>query len=430
MYKENSLAQNRPDPGPMLAPGPSAARLAALLGALLCLPLAAAADAADSLENEPARLHLRGFGTLGLTRSSADGADFVRDLSQPRGTSGGNWSSRVDSVLGLQANWQATDQLEAVVQGVTRYRYDQTYQPELTWAYLKYDPTPSLSLRAGRLGTNFFMLADSRLVGYSYLAVRPSVDYFTSLPFSHVDGVDGSFTFPLGPGLGKVQAFSGRMHGSLALGDQQWQMGGSSMYGGHLDYLQGPWTLRAGYAHLRFGQNLPIDPVVNGLRASGVPSAAAAADALGTQDKDSEFYSLGALYESGPLQAQLMLNRIRQQSAAFQDSRAGTLLAGYRIGQFTPYAGYSWQKSTPKSLTTGLPPGLLNAAVSSILADSRSHQHTVTLGLRWDFRTNMDLKLQYDAVRGSSDSIFPTRRDTPGWNGRTDVISIVTDFIF
>ena len=54
----------------------------------------------------------------------------------------------------------------------------------------------------------------------------------------------------------------------------------------------------------------------------------------------------------------------------------------------------------------------------------------MTLGLRWDFRTNMDLKLQYDAVRGSSDSILPTRRDTPGWNGRTDVISIVTDFIF
>ncbi|BBN87217.1 hypothetical protein [Azospira sp. I09] len=243
MHKENSLAQNRPDPGPMLAPGPSAACLAALLGALLCLPLPAAADAADSLENEPARLHLRGFGTLGLTRSSADGADFVRDLSQPRGTSGGNWSSRVDSVLGLQANWQATDQLEAVVQGVTRYRYDQTYQPELTWAYLKYDPTPSLSLRAGRLGTNFFMLADSRLVGYSYLAVRPSVDYFTSLPFSHVDGVDGSFTFPLGPGLGKVQAFSGRMHGMPGPGR-------AAMADGRLQHARRPPGLPAG----------PVDP--------------------------------------------------------------------------------------------------------------------------------------------------------------------------
>jgi len=70
MYKENSLAPSRPAPDPILAPGPFAFRpaalFAALLGALFCLPLPAAADSADSLESEPSRLHLRGFGTLGL----------------------------------------------------------------------------------------------------------------------------------------------------------------------------------------------------------------------------------------------------------------------------------------------------------------------------------------------------------------------------
>lgn len=415
-----------------MAPDPIPCRNALCRALLLGLLLQAGAPARadEAALAEAPRLRLNGFGTLGLTRSSAPGAEFVRDLTQPRGVSDGRWSGRVDSVLGLQASWRASNQVEAVVQAVSRYRYDQRYTPQLSLAFLKYDATPSLSLRAGRIGTEFFMFANSRLVGYSYLPVRPSADYFTSLPFHHVDGADGSYTFPLGSGLGKLQLFAGRMHDRLPLGERQWQMGGSSMYGGHLGYQQGPWTLRAGYGHLRMGQNLPIDDLLAGLRATGVPSAAAAANALTTAGQDGQFYSLGALYEAGPWQVQAMISRIRQNSQAFQNSRAGSLLAGYRIGQWTPYGGYSWQQSDPRGLTTGLPPNPLNDAVAAVLADSHSHQHTTTLGLRWDFHQQMDLKLQFDAVRGSAASIFPTRHDTAAWNGRTNVLSVALDFAF
>ena len=114
-----------------------------------------------------ATFSLRGFATLGVARSSSDQAEFVRDLSQPKGIKNGQWSGRIDSILGAQANWQATPELELVGQVVSRYRYDESRDPELMWAFAKWEPDARVSVRAGRIGADFMLLADSRLVGYS-----------------------------------------------------------------------------------------------------------------------------------------------------------------------------------------------------------------------------------------------------------------------
>jgi hypothetical protein len=42
----------------------------------------------------------------------------------------------------------------------------------------------------------------------------------------------------------------------------------------------------------------------------------------------------------------------------------------------------------------------------------------------------MAFKVQADAIRGTPQSIFPFRRETALWNGRTNVFSMALDFIF
>lgn len=404
-------------------------RLAAVWLAAASLPLAAETAAAGIFNS----VVISGFGTLGLARSSSDQAEFVRDLAQPGGVSR-RWSGKPDSLVGLQANARAGERMEAVVQAVSRYRHDGSYRPELTWAFAKFDPNAHLSLRAGRLGTEFYMLADSRLVGYSYLTVRPSVDYFGALPFTSIDGVDALGVLPWGSGLLRGKVFTGASREKLPLADQTWDIDGSRLSGGHLDYQQGAWSARLGYARLRFRHDLPIGDLVAALNASAVPAAREAARQLAVAGKDSDFYSFGLVYDRGPVQSQLMLSRTRQESAAFENAHAGYLIAGYRLREVTPFVGYSWVKSRPKRLATGLPavPPLdrLDAALAATLADAHSNQHTVFVGGRWDLRRNLALKAQYDAVRGAPDSIFPVRREKPGWNGRTEVVSLTLDFVF
>ncbi len=389
------------------------------LACLLACPLAAEADET---------LKLRYFGTLGATRGSSDRVQHVRDLSQPDGSSNGSWVGAVDSSLGVQGNYRLSERSEAVAQVVSRYRYDGSFRPEAMWAYLHVTSGDGTDLRLGRLGTDFYMLADSRLVGYSLLAIRPSLDFFGQLPLFHIDGADISRTFPVGGGLLKAKLFAGLTGERVPFGPDNWDMGDSPMLGANLDYQWDNWSFRLGYAQLRLKHDWPLSPQ---LTATGVP--AAITDALSVGHKSARYYSAGLMYEQGPWQAQWMLNHVAQESWGYQNYYSAYVLLGYRLGAFTPYGGASRSYSRSKVLdTSGLAP-MQQAVVAGVLGLSHTNQSTWTAGLRWDFRRNLDLKLQWDGIRGRGDSVFlypAYPKNMAGWNGDSDILSLALDFAF
>ncbi len=380
-------------------------------------------------DSEAAAFSLRGFGTVGLARSSSDHAEFVRDLSQPVGIKGGQWSGRIDSILGVQGNWRLTPELELVGQVVSRLHHDRSHNPELLWAFAKWKPDERFKLRAGRIGADFMMLADSRLVGYAHLTVRPAADFFGPLFFSQLEGADASLTLPLAGGLVRGKLFAGKTHEKVSGLLGTWENSGSPLRGLVVDYMSGPWLLRANAARIRFSEDMNTAFLSDPLRWAG-PEGNAAADSLQAKGTVTRFLSLGALYDQGPLQVQGMLNRIRHETALYQDSQAGYLLAGYRFGALTPYAGVSWWKTKPRTGLPVIPDPILNAAYAQFVAGTHVDRKTYTLGARWDLRNNMALKFQWDAVRATADTHFSFAVTSPGWNGKTDVLSVVLDFIF
>lgn len=368
---------------------------------------------------------LQGFGTLGVARTTTHDVEFVRDLSQPRGISD-SWSAQNDSVIGLQGNWHISSQLEAVVQAMSRYRFDATFNPEISWAYVKYEPTPNLSLRAGRLGTEFFMMADSRWVGYSFLTVRPPGDYFWYLPFYTIHGADAALTVPFGESILRGKVFYGLSNGKIPLADEQWDISGSPMVGTYLEVQHGPWQIRGSYANIRFKRDLPIAQALN------IPEAliSDALSFLSTEGKRTHYYSFGVVYDDGPWQGQLMLNHIEQGSKAVENSDGGYALLGYRVGEVTPYLGYSWIRSRERARLNSSS-ALANAVATAVMQDTHSDQKTTFVGMRWDVASNVALKAQWDAIRGDATSIFPYRQDNRAkWDGSMDVFSLTLDFVF
>ena len=403
-----------------------------ILPCLLALAsITARADiASPSAPSLASSFTLQGFGTVGGARSSSGQADFVRDLSQPDGTSK-HWSAKIDSLVGLQANYHHSEQVEGVVQVVSRHGNEGNFDPEVMWAFVKYEPNAQLTLRAGRLGTDFFMLADSRLVGYSYLPVRPPNDYFGTLPFQHIDGLDGVTTLDTGMGLLRGKLFAGYLDGEVPSVGKQWNLQGSRMAGANMDLQAGDWLWRVGYAQVRFKRNIRNEDLLSALDAAaalGVPNALGVRDALSVKEKLGRFYSAGVVYDRGPLQVQMMLSRIRQESAAFQNTNSGYLIAGYRQNAWTPYVGYSRARSSTRNLPSTLP--AIDQYVSYSVSRSHTDQYTGFLGIRWDFISNYALKAQYDVIRGNASSIFPFQQITPDWNGRTKVLSVTLDFVF
>lgn len=389
--------------------------------ALLLSSGGALAQVVEEVENP---LSLQGFGTLGVARSSSADAQFVRDLSQPGGVNT-NPTFRNDSLLGVQANYRANEHLEAVIQGVSHYRYDGTFRPELTWAFVKYTPAPDRAIRVGRFATEFFMLADSRMVGYSYLPVRPPVDFYANLPVNYMDGVDGQITARLDAGLIRTKLYAGLAREILPAGSQIIDLKGSRTEGASLDFQAGHWMSRITYTRLRFQNHSDPGNLAAPLTAAG---ASAAAQALELEGSTAAYRALGVLYDDGTLQAQMAVNLTRYDSAVFENSHSGYFVAGYRVGQLTPFLGYSWSRSAPKSLETG--DANLNGAVGILMAGAHRDQHTTLMGARWDFTRNMDLKFQVERVRGTPSSIGLVRGANAAWNGSTDVFSLALDFMF
>ncbi|MDP2828636.1 MAG: hypothetical protein Q8O37_08520 [Sulfuricellaceae bacterium] len=381
-------------------------------------------DEADTANSS--RLSLKGFGTLGFARSDDDSIQFVRDLTQPDGLTHGG-SGKTDSILGLQANLKLTEQTEGVMQVVSRYRYDGAFTPEVTWAFLRQDISPDISFRFGRMGTEFYMLADSRLVGYANLTVRPPQDYYGPLVLAYIDGVDVSAATPLADGLLRGKLYAGISPETTPfVKPLTWDLDGSAVVGGHVDYLRGPWQIRLSHAQIRFENELPTDALIESQ--TGIPNFLSYVPELSVVGKWSRFDSLGAVYDDGPLQLQLMASQIRHESAAYEDSKAGYAIAAYRLNDVTPYVGYSYVKSSPQSVNA--PPQLADLT-ASLVAETHSNQHTIFLGGRWDFQSNLALKAQIDWIRGAPDSVFPFREGNGvTWDGSMTIFSMALDFVF
>jgi hypothetical protein len=394
------------------------------LALILIAPARHDAYAAETVDSLASPFTLKGFGTLGIARADTDDPRFVRDLTQPDGLTR-DWSGKIDSLLGLQANYLFSPEWEGVLQGISRYRYDGSYHPELSWAFLRYDPNPSVGIRAGRLGTEFYMLADSRQVGYSNLTVRPPTDYFGSVVFSYIDGLDLYATTQLGEGLLRGKLFTGISPEKTAFAENvSWDLSGARLIGGHLDYLTGPWQFRLGHARVRFDKEAPLSSLTSFDILAIEPE-------LSVVDTWTQFNSFGAVYDNGPLQLQLMLSRTEHETASYEDTRAGYLIGSYRIGHVTPYLGYSRTISSQDKLKSP-PPEPMASYISQLSAATHTDQHTWFIGARWDIQPNLALKAQIDLTHGEADSVFLYRGNNslPGWDGRMNVYSLALDFIF
>jgi len=390
---------------------------------LPCLP----AQAEQAAEAAAPAVTLSGFGTLGLARASNPDAEPLRDVSQPEGITR-RWSARTDSILGLQGNLRLRSDLEVVMQVVSHYRENSSFNPELTWAFAKYEPNPRLRLRAGRIGTEFLMQSDSRMVGYSYLPVRPNMDFFGGIPINYADGADAQVSWPMGDGVLRATVFAGVAREKLL----SYNTNTSPVKKASIGYDQGPWQFRYIHARSRLANSIDnMGPLLTTLNALG---ASAVAQSLDFKGSLSTYDSVGATYDDGTWQAQAAINTIRHQTTSIENSRAAYLLVGRRMGAWSPYTVYSHSKSTPRSLDTGLQgPNFTQLNQSLVAISARSHMDgkTLTLGARWDFAHNMDLKFQVDRTTGgTSPTTLNYNNVQPGWNGKTTILSVALDFVF
>lgn len=375
---------------------------------------------------------VRGFGTLGGAYHSGGEAGFRRDITQPKGARN-SFTTDIDSRIGLQLDAAWHRQFGATLQVISRYGYDGTYRPELTWGFLRYRPQPDLEIRAGRLGWDVYLMSDSRDVGYSSLWVRPPVEYYGHLQLSKITGVDAVWRRPAGEAVWSHKLFAGEVSSRIPLDSRSYSnLSGSWLFGGYVDYQRAGWVVRVGLTRLELKTELRGDArrQLDSLRDQG--SGLDELVRLTELDTTFHFGTVGVAYDHGPLQAQLMYSYTDSSEDVHSNIHAGYFSLGYRMGRWTPYLMVAAVEA--EGNTTAAVPAAAELPGFADTFGSMTHlnQHTVSLGARYDWSSRVALKIQADrvTVRGESGSSLLWSKPDDGWNGRATVLSMTVDFTF
>ncbi len=378
-----------------------------------------------------------GFGTVGVVHADTTEADFTTSVLRAHGAGHTRrWSPDVDSRLGAQLGVTLDKQWSGVIQLVTEQRRSGSYRPQLEWANIKYQATPDLSLRIGRIALPIFLAADYRKVGYAYPWVRTPVEVYGAVPNSSSDGADLSYRWQAGGVKYVTQAMYGRTE--LRLNEENVVKGRrlagvshtaeSGALSGRIGVFTGEMTVNIG------------DDLFGGLRQFGAPGLALV-QKYEIDHKRFSAITAGANYDPGDWFVMGEVGRFNAHSFLGK-TVTRYFSAGYRIASFTPYVAYASVDAKsptrdPGLSTAGLPPPhaqaarALNAGLDALLK-TIPIQTTLTAGVRWDVRTDMALKLQYDRVKPRDGSRGTLLVLQPGFRSDTsiNVASFALDFVF
>lgn len=381
----------------------------------------------------------KAFGTLGLVRSDNHDADYVNSTHAQSVGAGRSVavSYKVDSKLGAQFDWQATDKVSLSAQLLTKQFEDKTWSPRIESSFLKYEVIPELDVRVGRIRPPVFNLSDFLDVNYANPWVRPPVEHYSAVPFTYSDGADllwrsqsGNVSWLVQPYIGWVEV------------DNAWDnINDSEIVGLNVRAGLGDYTFRAGYAVNRFQvTGATIDVVLDGLHGlcQVDPVACDLANEIDSNDSEATFISLGGSWDNGDY---FIIGEWSNQDLNidfFPGMRSWYLSGGARIESWTPYITYAKTKDPSPEFTDSANP-LTNDIINSMHNGVMQGQHSLSLGVRYDFMPNVALKAQWDHVQTDCKGSQPDTcggvftNESSGFSDEpqdAEVISFSIDFIF
>lgn len=369
-----------------------------------------------------------GFGTLSAVGSDNDRADFVNYAFQPNGAGyTRDWSTTVDSRIGVQLTYLPTDKFSAVVQVIAEQEWDNSWNPDLEWAFLQYNFTPNFSLRAGRIILPNYMFSEYRKVGYALPWVRPPVEFY-GVPVNTTDGIGLLYKKHIGELNYTFYSTYGEDDSTFP-GDFRSKAREAITFTNTFEYHNTSFRL----AYSRVKVTLPeIDDLTAGWRVFG-PEGEAIYDKFKLRDREFSLLALGGWHDPGKWFVGGEWSRHFSETG-IHPGDSWYLTGGYRLGKFTPYLTYAQTRRSYGTIPQlSGPPGFIdpfNEILNLIYRPIR--QSTVTVGTRWDFAENAAFKVQLDHIKteNNTSSLFTNVQPNFDPGDSVNLLSFSLDFVF
>ncbi|QGW21071.1 hypothetical protein GOM96_08805 [Stutzerimonas degradans] len=388
----------------------TALRVAGL--AAICL----AATPAFALEQGEHRFN--GFGTVGVTHLG--GEDDGRSYGI-NGQTNDSWRGDQLSKFGAQLSYGLTDSVGVTVQATAKAQQDE-WKANLEWAYLSWQTTDQLMLRAGRLRSPVYMYSESLDVGYSYPWLRLPDEVYSQVQVTNYEGLDAVYTVPLSYGSVTFQLAGGQAKNrDYYAYDDQFDIDYDKLFGASVSLATNQFgTLRIGYVEADITTD--ITGTVNNYL-TGNPN-----DNLSLLVLDKEkgkFTSIGYQYDNGTWVSNNEWTSRMIENDGLEAIDSFYLMGGRRFGDFLPHVTYAQ------------------------LDDNGGRQSSWTLGLNYQAAPTVVVKGEYKRVdtQNGYDGVFTRNAQevfdnevhsrfggalggAPARNYDGDIVSVGVDFVF
>ncbi len=362
-------------------------------------------------------LKFSGIAALGMTYSTERNADFTSGIDHPNGAGGTrptDWWG--DSRVSVQVDSQLSERVSAMLQVASEHRYNNSFQPHITAAALRWQYSPNLSFRLGRQPFLTFLVPEENLPW-----VRATTEIYQSGLLNLYDGGEVAAKTQVGNVTLTAQLYGGAVGYPIP--------GGIDI---HLNQLKG-LNLLASYGHstvrisrIRGGLTMhspSIDGAFALLRTR--PGGNALADRYQTVDAPTEHRSLAYCYLSPAGYVLAEWSQFSTGESFVADSTQGHITAGYHFGDFTPFVTVAGKQANKIASDS-------NPILNVLFANRAVGQKSTVVGMRWKFAPQTSFKAQYDYVINSSGATGSLSNTQPSFlpGGRYRLVSAALEYVF
>ncbi|MHC8285606.1 porin family protein [Pseudomonas sp. XS1P51] len=382
---------------------------------LRVLTLAASLASTSAFALDQGEYRFNGFGTAGITRLGGEGDGRSYGIN---GQTTDSWRGDQLSKIGGQFQYGLTDTLGVTVQATAKPEQD-NWKANLEWAYLSWQATDGLKLRAGRLRSPVYMYSETLDVGFTYPWLRLPDEVYSQVQVSNYEGADAIYTVPLSFGSVTFQVAGGQaVNRNIFATDGLYDIDYKKIFATNVSLETSDFgTVRVGYTEA------DVDNTVNAtvIDPFGAPEIAT----LSHLDKQkSKFTSVGYQYDNGTWLTANEWTRLVTERDGQGSIEAFYLMGGRRFGDFLAHITYAQ------------------------LDADQGRQNSWTYGLNYNVSANVIVKTEYKRVDTSGGyagvfvessqesydhavhSITNGVAGTPARNYDGDIISVGVDFVF
>ena len=346
-----------------------------------------------------------------------------------------------ESLFAIQISGDINDKMSATAQIVAKG--ENNYSPDFEWAYISYAATDNLSIVAGRLRLPLFNYSASKDVGYSYHWLTTPRSVY-DVPFNNLEGVrldyadyagDWEYSINLSAGT-----FNGPTLGTEVRGENAYVLSAEAVY----DWFKIRGVAGTGKSYLDIGGSdrgdlLQASAGLDAIYATGFNELA---NLLNWEDDSGKFLGLSLQVDKFDWFVSAEITSIDVPNSFLSTTEAYYVTAGLRKGKWTPSITYEKSKSEadikfqaqisqmtsaqlsslqvqsfvntpfgmsvnqqvvasvgapltllPQPNSSAIITGALNSVSSGLLFANNSEDTTLSATLRYDYDTNIALKL-------------------------------------